>query len=411
MGVVAFLRSAKVPGQGAVDVCRMFFMRRNKKILVSLIVALFLLIPEVSGATELYETFRSVRALGMGNAYVSVVRDSDSLFFNPAGLALDTGVYWTIADPGLGLNGAEALTEVQNFQSSGDFATALSNLNGKKIWAGGVAKSAVRLPFFAVAYFYTLDAGISVLSTDTPQLDVNYINDTGYAAGFGVPILPFVYFGAAVRQFTRKGNRRLFTAAETAVLDSTTFDAAIANEGTALGVDVGLTIAINTIITPAVSFVVRNLGSTTFSATGSASAPPGEEEEWILGASLTTDLGLISFSPSLDLKHLNKPDEPLTKKIHVGFELGLPFIDIRAGLHQSYWSAGVGLGLGPLQVDVASYGVELGDADNTIEDRRYLLQATIEFGMSMGGGSSGGGSSSGKGGTRSRRSRGLKQRR
>ena len=48
---------------------------------------LFIFLFSINGhAIELFEMNKSVRALGMGNAYTSIVRDSDSLFYNPAGL-------------------------------------------------------------------------------------------------------------------------------------------------------------------------------------------------------------------------------------------------------------------------------------------------------------------------------------
>lgn len=362
----------------------------------------------VISAQELFEINTSVRALGMGNAYISVVKDSDSHFYNPAGLGLNSGYYWTIADPRVGLNGEEALTSLQNFQDPSNFAAALAALSGSKLWAGGGAKTALRTPYFSVAYFNNFDASLAIDDPASPELEVNFINDVGYALGFGGQLLPFFYFGLGVRHITRTGNRTSFNSTEMASLDSDQLNAAVSNKGTGIALDAGFTIAFDSVISPSASFVVKNVGGTAFNATGAASAPPSDEEEWILGASISTDFLLFSFTPTMDLKHLNKSEVPLAKKIHLGFEFGLPLIDLRAGLHQTYWTAGVGLGLGPLQLDVASYGVELGDGDTTLEDRRYVLQMTIEFGVDLGR-SSGGGSD---GDTRYRRKRGrLKQRR
>ncbi|MCB0422195.1 MAG: hypothetical protein KDD61_14450, partial [Bdellovibrionales bacterium] len=344
---------------------------------------------------------------GMGNAYVSVVRDSDSLFYNPAGLGLNSGYYWTVADPLVGLNGEEAIASLQNFQDPSNFASALSNLSGQKLWAGGGAKTALRTPWFALAYYNNFDASMAIDDPNSPILELNFINDVGYALGFGGQLLPLMYFGLGVRHITRTGNRTTFTSAEMAGLDSESLSAAISNKGTGLALDAGFTIAIDSAINPAASFVIRNIGGTSFKATDGKEKPPSDDEEWILGASITTDFLLFSFTPSIDLRHLNKSDEPLMKKINLGFEFGLPLIDLRAGFSQGYWTAGVGMGLGPLQVDIASYAAELGDKNTTLEDRRYLLQATIELGVDFG--NSAGGSD---GDTRSRRKRGkLKQRR
>ena len=53
----------------------------------------------------------SARALGMGNAFTTVVNNGDAIFYNPAGLAKMGGFNWTIIDPALGINNAESYDE------------------------------------------------------------------------------------------------------------------------------------------------------------------------------------------------------------------------------------------------------------------------------------------------------------
>jgi hypothetical protein len=68
--------------------------------------------------------------------------------------------------------------------------------------------------------------------------------------------------------------------------------------------------------------------------------------------------------------------------------------------------------LGLLKLDLATYGVEMGEYPGQLEDRRYALQLTLELGLDMGLGflgSSGSGAGGGRGGGGGGRN--LKQRR
>ena len=135
----------------------------------------------------------------------------------------------------------------------------------------------------------------------------------------------------------------------------------------------------------------------------------------MVGAALEIDTLLITVTPSFDYVYADRSDIQVGQKIHAGVEVALPLLRIRAGLNQGYYTAGVGLELGLLSVDVATYGVELGEYPGQHEDRRYVAQVKIELGFDpgsfgFGGGSSksGSGSSSGSGSGSGRR---LKQRR
>lgn len=66
------------------------------------------------------------------------------------------------------------------------------------------------------------------------------------------------------------------------------------------------------------------------------------------------------------------------KKIHVGAETTMfDFFAIRAGLNQGYLSGGLGFDLPIVNINVATYGEELGSNAGQLEDRRVLLN--LEF--------------------------------
>ena len=377
-----------------------------------LILILFFL-GRVATAAEVFEMNRNVRALGMGNAYTAVVDDEDSLFYNPAGIGRNSGIFWSVVDFNFGVNDiSDTLDTFSNLTgTSTEFANALNSLYGNPIWGGGHGKTAAIFPFFAAGYYYDLDMSVSVNNPSATSMDVNIVSDEGIAigAGFSAGIMSF---GTVVRRVERTGARRTYGAAAIADIVSGTgspddifnsFD----NSGLGYGLDMGINFGFDTIVAPMLSFVIKDIGNTSFRTSSNAiEAPPTQEQEMIMGASMVVDLPLVSVSPAIDIKHLDNSDIQFGKKVHFGIELGVPLLDLRAGYHQGYFSYGAGLNLGFMRIDAASWGVELGEYPGQLEDRRFMLQATMRFGFDVGiGGSGSGGGSGGAKGAASRSGR------
>lgn len=379
-------------------------------------------------AAEIFEIHRNARAMGMGNAYSSLVDDEDALFYNPAGIAKNGGFFWTIADPGVGLSSLskEDLDIYSDLQESGSFDDALNALYGKTIWAGGTAKTSVMLPFFAGALYGAGDVSVRVDNRVNPTMTVNYVRDTGIALGTGFWMGPFLQQGFAFKRINRVGSRQEFgpSVIQDIIAGNSDPDVIFENlerKGTGYGVDWGMNISIPGPVRPTVSFVWKNIGNTKFYPSNDGDlAPPTEKQEWVLGTSFMVDLPLVHIVPSIDIKHANDEDIQLGKKLHMGVELGLPLLDLRVGSHQGYLSYGAGINLGLFRFDAASWGVEMGGYPGQNESRRYMAQFSLRLGFDLGIGQGGGGSDgrggSGSGSSSGGRSKGfwggkLKQRR
>ena len=209
----------------------------------------------------------------------------------------------------------------------------------------------------------------------------------------------------------RQGGNVPISASTVSELDADEIERQLEVKGTGTGVDLGMNISLPLPIRPVMSVVWRNAGGLSFrpEETGGAS-PPSDKNEIIVGFSALVDLPFFDLAAAADFKHINRDEEQIGKKLHLGLEVGLPLIDLRVGFHQGYLSYGAGIGLGLIQVDAASYGVELGAFPGQLEDRRYIVQATIELGINPFIDIGGSGSSSGRK-RRVRRRRGIKQRR
>lgn len=334
-------------------------------------------------AVELVETFKSVRALGMGNAYSAIVDDSDALFYNPAGLARVSGYYWTIMDPYFGLNGQEALETVNSLQGA-DPQNQLASLYGKKLWAGGSGKTAIRVPGLAFAGYTGGEGKFALDNPAYPNLSLRFINDTGFAFGAGFSA-GFIQMGIAARRILRIGGDVPLGPGTLGAFDANTLSSNVGNKGTGYGLDFGMNLTIPTPVAPTFSFVWKNMGYTAFTAdTAGLDAPPLIRDEMILGFGLDIDAGLVAVRPAIDFKYANRYDLLLGMKTHLGLEFELPLVTVRGGFNQGYYTYGATLDMAFFKLDLASYGVELGEYPGQKEDRRYALQFSMELGFDFG---------------------------
>lgn len=348
-------------------------------------------------ASELIELNTSVRALGMGNAYLAAVKDADSLFYNPAGLTRVSGLNWTIAGVRAGINGLETLEDVADIQGTSTFETAIRNLYGDHIWAGGAGKTAFSMPYFAAAVYDSLDASVDINNPVYPNMDLSVVNDLGYTVGGAFPLGPVLSLGTAIRYVQRTGARVPFGPTYISTLDPDSIQTAVERKGNGYAMDLGLNASLPGPVSPVFSFVWKNVGITKYKGDSpTVLTPPNDLDEMSIGAALDVDAGLVSVMPVFDFKYLNRSDVQLGKKIHLGVEIGIPMMDIRAGFSEGYYTLGLGLNLGLFRMDAATYGVELGEYPGQREDRRYVVEFTMELGFDpslgiVGGGSGGSG--------------------
>lgn len=350
----------------------------------------------------------------MGNAYLGVAGDTDSLFYNPAGLARVSGINWLIADFRFGVNGTEVLQTVNDIQGSSTFDQTVQALYGDHVWVGAGGKTAITIPYFGFAVYDSLDASLDVNNPMYPNLDISAVNDFGYAMGVAIPILPVLHIGTVLKYIQRTGARLPFGPSYVSNLDPATIVDNAQNKGSGYSADLGMNLSIPGPVSPVFSFVWKNAGVTTFTAdSATLTAPPRDLDEMNVGAALNVDLPFFSVRPAFDFKYINRPEVQLGRKIHLGVEIGIPMIDIRAGFNEGYYTWGLGMNLGIIRVDAASYGVELGEYPGQREDRRYAIQFSLELGFDPtlglfggGGGSrSGGSGSSGGAGARKLKAR------
>ncbi len=326
----------------------------------------------------------NVRALGMGDAFLGLADDSSALFYNPAGLARVSGINLKLFSLRAGASGVEAYDKIKDLNGSDDeaYAEALKQLYGEHVWSGVGGSAAFTMPMLGFSVYNHLDALVQVHNPVYPEIDTSVINDYGYVLGIGLPLAPVFHVGANFKYIKRTGARVPYGASVVADLDSDELYSNVTGWGKGYGVDLGANFVIPAPLFSAVfSGVWKNVGGMSFKSDDPNANIPSEKNDMSLGLALNFDTPLLSIAPAVDFRYLNREDLQLSRKLNFGIEIGVPLLDIRGGFHEGYYTAGLGVNLGLFQVDAATYGVELGAYPGQIEDRRYVLEVTMELGV------------------------------
>lgn len=334
-------------------------------------------------AADILPISSRIRGLGMGNAQYSLVDDKDSLFYNPAGLARAHGMTWTVLGIGAGVGSdvVSNIEELENIESGGEFADLISDFYGDKIFANASGLMALTFPYLSMAVYNQTYASITVNNPVYPELPVRFINDYGYAVGAAFPITSIFHVGMVAKRIKRSGVDKTYRASSLTTLDPDVLESEFTQWGVGYALDLGTNIVIDGSMTDVIfSGVWQNVGDTKFRSVNDSDIPTDKANMGV-GVGVIVDLPLMTIAPALDVTHLNRSDIQLMRKFNFGVEVGLPLLDLRAGFHQGYYSLGAGIGFGPMQFDAATYGVELGDYPGQMEDRRYMVEMTIELGI------------------------------
>ena len=89
--------------------------------------------------------------------------------------------------------------------------------------------------------------------------------------------------------------------------------------------------------------------------------------------------GFDSYSLAVEFTDIGNQNGSFYKTLHIGTEEKWKAFAVRLGLNQGYFTAGAGMNLGFFDLNLATYGEELGMNAGTIQDRRYAA----EFGFQI----------------------------
>ena len=389
--------------------------------------------PLTPAHAEIREVFEGSRPAGMGGAFTAVANDDQSMWTNPAGIARTrkarskAGIHFArFPEILLGFNsGAKGFYDTLKSSSNDGLAEAIANSNTVsdkpfylRLGVLGliVTETAQDLPT-AVGLFANTHTRITIDESIPTDARMTTITDTGANLGFALTSTANrLSFGMTARPTYRYSYEKIIPVtdlkAPKELVNNLKKDSV---SGVGLGLDVGVLYTMADFWFPTVGIAIRNL------PTGCQEDylnPYSETRETVCGTkfsggdnpdSLTrldpTDLRVgISISPRIGRdfgirlaadahnipihvggNNYGLDEIEIVKMLHGGLEIfsGNPLeksrFAARLGANQGLLTYGASADFGWLQLEFASYGVDVSLRDKRTEDRRYML--TLSTGL------------------------------
>lgn len=359
-----------------------------KRISTLFCLIVLLLATATSWGRERRAFYEGVRGRAMGGAQIAVVNDETALLVNPAGLGKLRDFYGTYFDPEVEVsNNLNSMYKDSVFTQPFSIGGVRDTMNASRekhyhaktqVFPSVVAKN------FGLGIYanYLLGGEINAAGDN---MDVYYRSDMALALGYN-----FRFFDGRIKLGF---NVKLLNRVE---LDSPTTDpngsldlqSLGVTEGTGLSTDVGLIMTAPWIWLPTLSAVVHDVGNTSFDkANGvrmSTTNRPNmvKQDVDVAVALFPIHTNRVRSSWTIEYRGLLTSSEETDKAklLHAGMEFNFGDVFfVRGGYNQRYFTGGFELSSENMQVQLASYGEEVGTNTAPKEDRRTVVKLAFRF--------------------------------
>lgn len=350
-----------------------------------LLLTLICIFPALQPAQAAF--YQGARSLGMGGASVAATNDETSLFHNPAALGRLRAPIFTYLDPEVevGLTtGRVATSDLSHTYTLEGLVGYLSQHEGMSYRGRAQISPSFVTPGFGLGMLMKRELSAQSLSESETLL--SYREDWAPALGYAAEIWGGILkLGVTGRYVSRKEYKGVLPGTEPDLTVE-----ALSQVGTGVGVDGGVLLTAPVALLPTLAFVARDLGTTTYSlgggffGGGERGQPEATDESWDVGFSLNPIHGNYTRSVwAFEYRGINRPlreGERTFERCHFGWEFNVhDQLFFRLGAHQRYWSAGFELATSWYQLQLASYGEEVGLEGLSKEDRRFVFKWSLRL--------------------------------
>ncbi|MDT8446812.1 MAG: conjugal transfer protein TraF [bacterium] len=328
----------------------------------------------------------SIRALGMGNAFVAAANDESSLFYNPAGLASVKRSMFEILSVNATLN--QNLIDLS--QADSDESTAkMGEFVGEKLYVeAGTGLLSFTAPYWGYSFFNNLVLDQQVHNPTVPYFETLAYVQAGLIGGFAFTLWDqSLDVGVSMKYVQRAGIGKTVHIVD--LLDDDFADN-IQDEfvnTSRISPDVGVTYHYDRFYNAFLSFsaVMKNIGGMDFGSTGTL---PTTIDFGVASESEVLGVDVIGAVDLVDATYQATEKKSFQRNLNMGMELGFwprsnnhHALALRFGRKGPYTTTGLSLNPPylPFMIDYASWSEEVGAAAGAKEDKRTSVQISFNF--------------------------------
>jgi hypothetical protein len=342
-------------------------------------------------------TFRSPKALLMGDAFTAVNDDEYTLFYNPASLARHKADF-TLHPLNPQLNGTNILSDSDRFNNFPNEPVAASNvLMDYPVHASAGISPGFKLFNVGVTFLASESYDLLLRNQAYPTLDLDLRSDKGVILGVGLPLGPSrigrkslqgsqTSLGISAKYLERTGIRDTIGITSPTVLNSLGKDELkdIVNSlGRVKGIGYGFDAGVEHLVKNGNSQFVASLAALDITGTEFTEAKTDDDlqvadikDQINLGLAVGQDFKFFHYILSADLRGLNE-EQDFGKRLRLGAEVGVPGIKLLGGMNSGYYSYGAMLDFSMFKLTAGFYDMEIGTSYKQTKSSRFVIYLSL----------------------------------
>jgi len=351
---------------------------------------LFILIffSRTSLADEIRYLMRSPKALLMGDAYTSIADDDYALFYNPASLAFNKGLGMTLANVSSAFPNLLDANILKKFTGpvGTDFGDITDKFMGVPIGSQAGVSPTFKMQKLAISFFLNHRINFNMTNKAHPVWNIDLIYDRGIILGGSFGFKMFGgdnAFGMSIKSMNRRGFSGKFDlfgptlglklSSGNMDLDSIRRSLGDATSKTAYGFDLGWMFRKGYSSSElALGFSILDVFGTRFVRSEGLRDLPDQDMIVNMGASWKYESTLFDYTVALDIHPVDMSID-FGRKVHLGLNIGLPFLDILFGWNAGYVSYGASFDAIIGKFTAGYHGIETGANYRQQEAKRIVV--------------------------------------
>lgn len=345
---------------------------------------------------------------------MAIASDYNALMYNPAGLArLEESETNLSIDVGAGANFQKFASDISeagkttgtDAQKITAYQNLLQNYYGKQFSSRmGLLEGVYVRPHFGIALI-PADFSIDMVIHNTvgPSIDLKSYLDTTFAMGYGQDFkgIPGRLSWGVTGKFVNRGYASKQILPLDLAADSNVIKTTDLQEGYTADADIGLLytpflpsegfLSVFRLAKPTFGLVVRNVAETGFGKTlkllnkEKTEAPEKLSRVLDVGAKFEyPNFWIFSGRGAVDIRDIGHPNFNMKKGFHLGFEFDWRVSSwwrgsYRIGVNQNYATLGFSALFTVFNLDLVTYGEDVGTYDQSKENRMYMAKFNINL--------------------------------